>query len=186
MADPATLAAVGAGSAGLGSLIGAGGSLMSGQSQAEMFNYQAAVARLNQQIANQNAQYAVQAGQTQAAESGMQTRGLIGQTIARQGASNIAVGGGSSTAVVASERAIGNINTANILNNAARVAYGYETSGLEAGLQAQVESAAAQQAPTAGAIGALSSLVSGAGSVSSKWLQAGQYGLNASDQSLGG
>lgn len=165
----------------LAGLAGAGvsalGSLFGGQSQAAMFQYQSAIAQLNANIAGSNAEYASNAGATQAAETGMQTRAQIGSTRAIQGASNIAVGSGSAPAVVSSERQIGDINVANVVNNAARVAYGYTVQQQADTIQSKLDLAGASNSVTAGTIGAVSSLLSGAGSVASKWIQMGQSGM---------
>lgn len=160
-----------------GSLISAGGAMQSADAASQMYRYQAGVARYNAQIAQQNAEYAMGAGQQRAAEAGMRTRALIGRTRARQGASNIAVGEGSAADVVAGQKRVGQIETADILNNAARTAYGYETEAARDTAQGQAYDAAAQNAADAGPIAAMGSLISGAGKVADKWYQMGSsYG----------
>lgn len=181
----APLFTIGIGSSIAGGVLGAQGSLLQGQSMAAMYNYQAAVSKFNQQIANQNAEYTMNAGQAQAAQAGMATRAQIGQTKAAEGAGNIAVGKGSSADVLSSEREIGQINTANILNNAARVAYGYKVGAVEAGAQSNIYSAAAPVSLESGEIGALGSLISGASSVATKWTQGFGAGLGGTSGSPG-
>lgn len=160
-----------------GSAFGAAGQYQSGMAASQMYQYQAGIADYNRKIAEQNAEYAVNAGQTQAAQAGMKYRALIGQTRARQGASNIAVGEGSSADVVAGEKEISRIDTANILNNAARVAYGYKVEGQQATMQGQLDTMASAGAARAAPIAAAGSLISGVGSVASKWYQAQTSGI---------
>ena len=174
MADPATLAIASIGSSLIGGGISAFGKSQQAQSAAEMYNYRAGMADYNAKIAAQNAEYAVNAGQQQAAQEGLKTGAQIGQSRANYGASNIKVDSGSPADVVASERQIGNINTANILNNAARIAYGYQVQEQQETSQATVYRAAAADEKKAGTISMIGSLVGSAGSVASKWLQYGQ------------
>jgi hypothetical protein len=178
MAAPLAIASIG--SSIIGGGISAYGKYEQGQAQSQMYAYQAGVADYNAKIAKDNAEYATNAGQQQAAQEGLKLGAQIGQTKANYGASNIAVDSGSAADVVASERQIGKIDTANILNNAARVAYGYQVQGQQDTMQGTLLRSASVDASKAGTIGAISSLVGTAGSVSSKWLQYGQsFGTGA-------
>jgi hypothetical protein len=177
MADPVTLATIATGATAAGGGVSAFSSLYGGAAQSGMYKYQAGVAQYNASLDASNAEYATNQGQQQAAQSGMQTRAQIGQTKAREGASNLDVNSGSSKDVVASERDIGSINTANILNNASRVAYNYRVQSSEEFAQAGVDRSAASKSLMAGGISAVGSLISTAGNVSSKWLQFGQSGI---------
>lgn len=153
------------------------GSLFGGNAQAQMYQYQAGIAQMNSQIAKQNADYAIAAGEVSAQQSGMKTAQQIGQTVAQQGAGGLAVGSGSNARVVESEREVGQEDQALVRANAAKTAYGYEVTAAQDTAQGQLFQSAASNAKTAGDISALGSLISGAGSVSSKWLQASQMGV---------
>lgn len=177
MVAPAALGAISLGASALGGATSAFGSIMGGQSQAAMYNYQAGIAQINQQIMQQSADYATAAGEVSAQESGMKTRAQIGQTIAQQGAGGLAVGGGSNARVVSSELALGQEDQALIRSNAARQAYGYEVQGVQDTAQSQLDTMAASKSQTAGLLGAAGSILGAAGSVSSKWLQASQTGI---------
>lgn len=176
MADPASLATMSLAASGTSGGISALGSIMGGQSQASMFQYQSGIAAMNAEIAKQNADYAVAAGEVSAQESGMRTRAQIGQTIATQGAGNLAVGQGSNARVVNSELALGQEDQALIRSNAAKQAYGYEVTAAQDTAQSQLDTQAASNAKTAGIISGIGSLLGTAGSVSSKWLTATQSG----------
>ncbi len=178
MADPATIAGVGIASQVGGSLLGAVGSATSGAAQQAQYQYLAGVAAVNQQIAKQNAAYATATGEVEAQQSGMATAAQIASTKAQQGASGLDVNRGSAVDVRASEADIGAENQAITRSNAARAAYGFEVEGVQAAAQGQVDIMQGQQAKTAGEFGVASSLLGGATSVSSKWLQASQQGIS--------
>src|SRR5215472_14392606 len=118
MADPFTIVALGA--TVIGGLTSAAGSVSSGNAQAAAFQYQSGVAQMNQQIVKQNADYAIATGEVDAQRQDLQTRFKTGQTVAQQGASNIAVGSGSNSRVVQSEREIGAQDSAIIRSDAAK------------------------------------------------------------------
>ena len=174
MAFPAAIAGVGAGAGVLGGLTQAFGSLFSGQAQAAQMQYQAGVAQVNAQVADQNATYATQAGEVEAQQSGMQGRQVVGETKAGFGAGNIDVSTGSGKNVISSETEVTQQNQGIIRANAAKRAYGFEVGAAEDVAQAGAYGVAAQTSQTAGEIGAVSSILGAAGSVSSKWLQASQ------------
>lgn len=182
--DPVSLTAISLGASAIGGGTSAIGSITGGQSQAAMYKYQAGVALMNQQIAKQNADYAIESGEIQAQTEDLKTRAQIGTTIAQQGAGNLAVGSGSNAAVVQSEREIGAENTAIIRSNAAKTAYGFEVQAVQAGSQATLDQMAASKSKTAGYLSGLGSLISSAGSVSSKWLGAKSAGVFGEGTSL--
>lgn len=177
MADPLTMSAASMAASGGGGILGAVGSIFSGNAQSSMYQYQSAIAAMNANIAKSNADYAVAAGEVGAQQSGMKTASQVGQTIAQQGAGGLAVGSGSNARVVDSERAIGQEDQALIRANAAKTAYGYEVIAAQDTAQAQLDTMAASNAKTAGEIGAFGSLLGSGGSVASKWLQANQAGV---------
>lgn len=170
MADPLTL--VGMGATALGAGVSAFGSMQQGAAQKQMYQYQAAVAEVNRKIALQNATYEIQVGGVEAQKSGLQSRYQIGQIKAGQGASNLDVNRGSAVDVQRSASEVAQQNQGIIRANAARRAYGFEVDAAAATAQGQVMSMAASRAQTSGDIGAISSILGGAASVSSKWLQA--------------
>src|SRR5882672_9130234 len=107
MADPFTLALIGAGTSIIGGGVQAYGAAQKGAADQAMYGYQAGVAQLNQKIALQNAAYAQQAGGSAAYQSGLKTAANRGQIMAAQAASGIDVGSGSSAAVRKSTTELG-------------------------------------------------------------------------------
>lgn len=169
--DPVTLAAVSIGSSVAGGGIKAIGDIMSGNAQANMYNYQAGVARANAAIAKQDANYATAAGDVSAQETGLQERFKVGQTRAGFGAGNVA--GASVNRVVSSEIEVGQQNQGIVRANAAKRAYGYNVAAAGDIAQAGADEIAASTSRTSGWVGAASTILGTVGSVSSKWLQMG-------------
>ena len=169
----------------LGGAVGAAGAYAQGQSQAGMYNYRAGVARMNQQIALQNEAYQARAGETRALESGMATRYRLGQITASEGASNLSVNRGSAPLVRAGQGEIGRFEQGIIRENAGRAAYGEAVKATGFGAEATLDTMAAETSNTAGTVGAMSSILGGAASVSSKWMQGTSGGLFGSSQGLG-
>lgn len=155
-----------------GSLISGLGAIQGGQAQSQYYNYRAG-------IALQNRDYALATGEQQAQRYGMQARQRMGALRAGIGAQGIDIGSGSKANVTSSQQLVSDIDLAQIRNNAARKAYDYT-------VEATGDTMAATEAERAGKIKALGSLVSGAGSVASKWYQGGSVGLNSGgDETLG-
>lgn len=177
MADPATLAMVSIGASAGSGILGAVGSIMGGNSQSSMYKYQAGTARVSAEIARRNAAYARYAGEFESQRSGMKTRYERGQTTATQAGRGVIVGEGSAGAVTDSITDVGAQEQRTIRGNAARRAYGYDVEAAEKEAAANMYGKAAQRSKLSGYIGAGSSLLSSAASVSSKWMQASQAGI---------
>jgi hypothetical protein len=160
-----------------GSLLSAGGNIASGFNNAAMFNYQSALARLQAGVAGQNAEFAIQTGEQQAVKTGLAQAQRFGQIRVAQGASGTDVNSGSNKQVQDSQRMLDQMDLTQIRSNAARTAYGYKIEGAMDTAQAGLYDSAASNAITAGGIGAASSILGGASSVSSEWLQGQRVGL---------
>lgn len=153
--------------------VGAGasayGAMESSAAQSSAANYQAQVALNNQKIADQNAQFALQTGQQEDAAKRQQTAQVTSQQRAITAASGIDPNTGSSQRIQGDTAALGELDAQTIRNNAARTAWGYQAQGANFGGQAALLQSQASDAASAGALGAFSSLVGGASSVSNKW-----------------
>lgn len=171
--------------------LAAGGSILSGMgakassnATANMYGYQAAVSSMNQQLALQNRDWALQAGGAQAVQYGLKARAQAGDIKVAQGASGIDIGSDSSVNVRESQKEITAIDTNTINTNTARQAYGFTVQAAEAGTQSEMYTAAAADTRKAGNLSMLGSFISGAGSVASKWTEAkstGALGGSTSD-----
>jgi hypothetical protein len=169
MADPITA---------IGVAVSAGGAIFKGMSQASMYGYQANIARMNADIARQNAVYESNLGEVQAQQQGMKTRAVIGQTKATQGASGLDLNSGSAVEVRASEAELGAEDQATIRSNAARRAYGFQVEAAQDTAQASLLDKASSNAEIGGFIDAGTSILGGGGSLSSRWLKANQIGMS--------
>lgn len=174
MADPVTagMAIIGGASSLGGSLMQAQGAKAQGEATAQQLMYQAGIAKQNQKISLQNADYERWAGEVSAQQSGIKTAATIATTKARQGASGADVNTGSAVDIRNSERLVGEEDMAMIRANAARKAYGYDVEAWRYGTEAAFGPTAASNARTAASISADASILGGIGSVSSKWLSA--------------
>lgn len=185
MADPITLgiAAVGAAASAGGAITSAIGSKYTGEAKANMYQYQAGIAKLNEQIEKQNADYARKSGEVVASEVGAKAKQTMGLIKAGQGASNLDVNSGSTVGVRESQQEKGEFEQAVVRSNAARQAYGFETGALTQQANAGLAGMSAEASRTAGDLGATASIIGGVGSVASKWMMAGSsFGVG---QSLG-
>lgn len=181
--DPATMAVASIGLNAAGTGLDMYGKSKAAGAQAGMYAYQGSVARINQQIAKQNADYERYAGEVKAQQGGMETRARIGSMRAKQGASGLDVNRGSAVNVRAGIADVGAQNVGIIRANAARRAYAYESEAANYEAQGTMYDTASKNAKKAGKLAVLSSLISGASSVAGKWQAGSQSGLFGSSSS---
>lgn len=177
MADPATIGGIGIASSIGGSLLSAHGALQKGEAQARMYTYQAGIANLNQKIALNNRDYAIYSGGEEAKRFGMKSAQVAGSIKAKQAASGVDVNSGSSVDVQKGQKTVSDLDMATIRNNAARTAYGFQEEASVDEQQAKLYTSAASDSLKGGNIAAAGSLISGASSVSDKWLAGNKAGL---------
>ncbi len=181
------------GAAGLASTLFGGmeqakGAAQMGAAQQGMYEYQAGLADINAKIALQNADYARDLGEAQAAKYSMAAGQRAGQIVAAQSSSGLNVNSGSSVQVQESNRIVTGIDLNTIRANAAKTAYDYKVSSVAQEDQAQLYHMAGANAKAAASINIESSILGTAASVSTKWLQGSQMGLfsgGSSDKGLG-
>ncbi len=175
MADPVTAGMAGAGMIAsiAGGIVGAEGAEYQGGAQANMYNYQARIAKMNADLKEQQANYAEGAGEVEAQQIGMKGRAEFGRARVDIGAANLSTAG-SPGRVLGSITEVTQQNEALTRSNAAERAYGLRVGGATDTAQAGLYGMAAKTSRTAGDIGAVSSILGGVSSVSSKWSQASQ------------
>lgn len=166
-----------------GGTLNAAGSILSGVGQAQQYNYRAAVAANNAQIARANAGADINAGQYEGSASLLRTGETIGQQRAAFGANNIDVNTGSAARVQESTRTIGAMDAALIHYNAARAAYGENVQAAADIAQSKLDRLAAAGAAESGLFTAGSGLLSTASSLAGK---AASYRLSFGDNAPGG
>lgn len=153
----------------LGAIVSAVGMFAQGSAQAAADKYQAQVAENNKIIAEQNAVYELQAGQTEEQAQRIKTSQVLGQAEAVQSASGIDASRGSAVKVRKSTAVIGELDALNIRDNAARRAYGYRAEGVNFAAQAGLYRMQAKSDMMGGILGGLGSLIGGFSSLSGKW-----------------
>lgn len=174
-----TLGWAGLGATALGGITSAIGKIMGGESQAGMYKYQAGTARINEQIAKQNADYARYTGEVETQRVGMKSRFEVGQATTVQSGRGIDISTGSAAEVRSSMGDLGRHDQATTRANAARRAYGHDVEAAKASAQGRMYVAASSNARSAGYIDAFGSILGTAGSVASRWLDAGRMGIGS-------
>lgn len=153
-----------------GGILGGIGARKKADAEAQAANYQAAVARNNQIIAERYGEYAIGKGRTQAELSNYRTAQAVGTAKATQAAQGVDVNTGTPVDVRRSIKELGELDAATIVNNSLSEAYGYKVKAMGFGAEAQLDTMKAKYAEEAGDYAVASSLLGGASSVSDKWL----------------
>jgi hypothetical protein len=157
----------------IASAVGTGVSALGaiGQSKAAAANasYQAQVAKNDQIIAQQNAQYASQAGAAATTRAQLKQRSEEGALGAAIAAGGIDPNTGSAKAVRSAQAETTELDTATTAQDAALRVYGFRTNATNFGAEATLREQEARQAPIAGLISGGSTLLSGWGGLSSRW-----------------
>jgi hypothetical protein len=175
--DNSTLGEFSIGGTILGSLTSAIGAYETGQSEKEMYDYQAGVARLNATIADQNAQYASDIGEQQAGLFGYKAAAQLGTIKSVQASHGLDIRSGSAAEVQASQKLVSATDMAAIRSNAAKTAFNYRNLATADIAQAGADVIAGTNAATAGMIKADTSIIGGASAVDQQWLQGQKSGL---------
>lgn len=172
--------AIGSLVAGAGSgILGAFGANATADATQASYNYKAAVASNNAIIAKRNADAATAAGGVAAQNNDLKTRNLVGTQLVTQASNGLDVGSGTNVNVRQSAEELGHLDTLTILNNAAKNSAGFKAQGMNFTAESQLDTAAGANARTAGDINVATSLLGGASSVGSKWLNYQQKGVFA-------
>lgn len=138
------------------------GAIQKGRAQSESDKYNAGVASNNAAIAAQNATYAGEEGEANAARSEQKTRAQVGGIKTNQAAANIDVNSSSAVGVRASAASEGTLDAMTIRSNAARQAYGYQTQQASDLGQAKMYEQESKQASRSGILSAVTGTLLGA------------------------
>lgn len=153
------------------------GAQQQASAQAKAYQYQAQVAQNNAIIQERNAEAATQAGQTEEMNQRQRTAQLEGMARASMSANGISTTSGSALDVLGDTAKLGELDALTIRSNAARTAYNYRVAGMSETAQAGLDTASASNAKSSGAIAGMSTLLSGATSLSDKFLNWQMAGL---------
>lgn len=147
-----------------------------GQAQESMQRYQAAVATNNKILADQYAEQSILKGQRLEESKRMETAHREGAIRAAAGAGGLILDEGSPLRLQEDTARLGELDAQTIRDNAARESYGFHVQGMSYAAQAQLDEMGAQNASQAGALGAWSSIIGGAATVSDRWSRLAQSG----------
>ena len=165
--DPATLTAISiaASVAGAGvSIIGQG---QQAAAQRASLEYQAAVARNNQILAERQAADAEERGKVAERNQRIKSQQLIGRQRAVLASNGVLVDDGSALDITSDTAALGEQDALTIRSNAEREALGFRTQGMNFGAQAGLNSM--QAANTSATMGQIGTALSTVGAVADRW-----------------
>lgn len=165
-----TLADVGVGTSLASGALGAVGAVRTAQAQGDAAKYQAAVDLNNQKLSSYYADTAAAKGSVDLQQQQQKSKQQLDLIRASQAASGVDVASGSSEDVRNSQEILNNLDALTIMSNTAQSYYGYQVKGTNAGNQADLDQMRASQAGPAAALGATSSLVSGASGAANQYL----------------
>jgi hypothetical protein len=166
MCEPTTIAIV----AVAASAIGAFGQLQSGKAAEQAGNYNAAIARNNQIIAERQAEDSVKRGDVAADEQRRKTARIAGAQRAAFGSSGLAIDSPTSLDILGDTAAFGELDALTIKSNAQREAYGYRVQGMNYQAEEVMSRVRGKNANAAAQIGAASTLIGGAASGGDRWM----------------
>lgn len=161
----------------VGAGVSAYGAVQSANAQEAAGKYQAQVATNNAKIQEQNAQATEQAGAVAEQAQGLKTAQQAGAIKAAVAANGLEGDTGSAKDLSSSVQKLGMTDLLTVRNNFARTAYGQRGGEMASLAQSQLDRAGAANAGAAGGINAATSLLSGASSVSDKWMTYNSRGV---------
>lgn len=141
----------------------------SGQARKEASQYQAAVARNNAIISEEYAKAEIVRGNRLEEAKRSETAQRQGAIRAAVGASGLDVDSGSPLRLQEDTAMLGEYDALTIRSNALKSATGFRTQGMNYTAQAGLDDMTGAAASRAGTLGAWSSIIGGASSVSGKW-----------------
>ena len=160
---------------GLGAMAQAQGQRHAAAAKANEYRYQAQVDDNNRKVALWKAQDAKDRGAKEEASLRTKVAQLKGRQKSALAASGVEIGDGSALDILGDTAALGELDALTIRSNAEREAYEQKVNASNLAANASMKRMGADNAIIAGRIGATTSLLSGAGSIASKW-QSYSYG----------
>lgn len=178
------LAAAAIGSTVLATGVSVYGAMQTAQAQSAAASAKAQQDRDNAILADRSATDATARGQVAEDQKANQTKQLIGQQRAALAGNGVDPNSGTAVDLQSDAAGNGELDQLTIGANAAREAAGYRAQGANYTTQASIDEASSQNALSAGALSATSSIVGGAGSVAGQWYQF-RYGTRSPSAGYG-
>lgn len=152
-----------------------------GDAARKQADYQAAVARNNEILAQRAAADATARGDVAEGQKRMQTAQMLGRQRAVLASNGVDLGTGSALDIVGDTAAIGEQDALTVRSNAAREALGYKTQGINFANEANLDQMKGDAVSSAATLNGASALIGTAGSVAKQW-----YSFNYGKPSAGG
>ena len=140
-----------------------------GRAEQKRYDYEAQVNENNKQIAEWQAEDAVDRGDAREKAHRIKVSQLKGRQRSVLAASNVEVDDGSALDILGDTAELGELDALTIRSNAEREAYEYRVAGMNQGAQAEINRISGLNAASAGRAKGMTSLLSGAGSIAGKW-----------------
>lgn len=153
------------------------GQIQQGKAAKAQGKYQATVMRNNQILAQRAAEDARLRGEQAARQQRAKTAQLVGRQRAALAGAGIEVDEGTALDITSETKGIGELDALTIRSNAEREALGFEAQGSNFEANARLATLQGQNAASASQSAAFGTLLSGAGSVASKWYGFSQQGV---------
>ncbi|MBF0143635.1 MAG: hypothetical protein HQL59_09305 [Magnetococcales bacterium] len=150
-------------------LLSAAGALQQGRAAKAQGEYQAAVSRNNQQLAEWQAEDSEARGRQEERRHRLQISQLAGRQRATMAGSGLALEGGTPLDLLSDTAQWGELDALTIRSNAARAAWGHRIEASNQGAEAGFQLAAGRSAAQAGITAAGTSLLGSAGTVADMW-----------------
>lgn len=149
----------------IGTVLGVGASLFEGFQGYQAGQYRAKVAEFNQDIAKQNADRAIERSQVEQQDQDAITLAALGEQLASQGASGLAITGRSNTALRKNAATLGRLDALRIRQGGQLEAYNYNVDAANFGAEAGAARSSGAGSLVSGFLNAGTSLIGGAGKV---------------------
>ena len=153
----------------MGAISQASGQRAQGQAQQQTYNYKAQVNDNNKQVSEWKAQDAVDRGYVREQQHRIKVSNLKGRQRAGLASMGVEVDTGSALDTLEDTAELGELDALTIRSNAERESYDRKVDAMNDSAQGDVNRMSGENALTAGNMGAKTSLLSGIGSVASKW-----------------
>lgn len=167
--EAGTLAIISLASTAVGTGLEIIGGIQQSKAQAQAARYQAQVARNNEIIARRQAEDARQRGEIEARRQRQRSNLLQGDVRSKIAGAGVLVDELSAQKEIEDVAAAGELDALTIRSNAEREALGFETRGMNFAAEAGLQSATASNISSSIPVQAGATLLTGAGSVASKW-----------------
>lgn len=152
-----------------GAAVGVVGAGVGAYSSIKQAQFQSNIAARNAEIAKQNADASLNAGNAAEGAKKLETGRRVGAALAAQGANGVDVGYGSPASLRGALQSEGDLDALTIRNNAASAALGYMQQSAGFSTESSLDKKSAANLALGGTLGVGASYIGGASSVASKY-----------------